>query len=161
FEAGTTKDQVVDCLKRWSEGDNGILALSKAYRLTPGTGWDVPPGLLHAPGTYCTYEPQRASDVFSMWQSLVADYLVVPWELVVKDVPPEYAQDYDYLISMLDWEANVDPNFRDNHYTLPCEARGADAMHQDGYHENWIVYGSDFYSAKELTVFPGRTANIK
>lgn len=161
FEAGTTKDQVVDCLKRWNEGDNGILALSKAYRLTPGTGWDVPPGLLHAPGTYCTYEPQRASDVFSMWQSLVADYLVVDWEMVIKDVPPEYAHDYDYLISMLDWEANIDPNFRDNHFTQPCPASDVNAMHHAGYHENWIVYGSNFYSAKELTVYPGQAVSIK
>jgi hypothetical protein len=33
-------------------------------------------------------------------------------------------------------------------------------MHADGYHENWIVYGSDYYSAKELTVYPGRTVTI-
>ena len=87
LEPGTTHDQVIDCLKRWNEGDNRILRLSKAYRLTPGTGWDVPPGILHAPGTLCTYEPQRASDVFSMWQSLVADYQVVDQSLVYKDVP--------------------------------------------------------------------------
>ncbi|HEX2909118.1 MAG TPA: hypothetical protein VHO69_19750, partial [Phototrophicaceae bacterium] len=81
LEPGTTKDQVINCLKRWNEGDNQILALSKAYRLQLGTGWDVPPGVLHAPGTLCTYEPQRASDVFSMWQSLIADYQVVDWEM--------------------------------------------------------------------------------
>lgn len=66
LEPGTTVDEVVGCLKRWNEGDNGILALSKAYRLQLDTGWYVPPGVLHAPGTLCTYEPQRASDVFSM-----------------------------------------------------------------------------------------------
>jgi hypothetical protein len=38
LEPGTTKDQVVDCLKRWHEGDNHILGLSKAYRLQVGTG---------------------------------------------------------------------------------------------------------------------------
>jgi hypothetical protein len=161
FEPGTTRDQVVDCLKRWSEGDNGILRLSKAYRLTPGTGWDVAPGILHAPGTFCTYEPQRASDVFSMWQSLIADYQVVDWSLVVKDVPPDKHHDFDYLMAMLDWEANVDPNFKANHYTEPTPAGSPAAMHDAGYHENWIVYGSDFYSAKELTVFPGRSVTIK
>jgi hypothetical protein len=161
FEPGTTKDQVVDCLKRWNEGDNRILALSKAYRLTPGTGWDVAPGILHAPGTFCTYEPQRASDVFSMWQSLIADYQVVGWDMVVKDVPPDKHQDFDYLMAMLDWEANVDPYFVANHYTEPTPARPVGAMHADGYHENWIVYGSDYYSAKELTIYPGRTVTIK
>ena len=43
----------------------------KAYRLELGTGWYVPAGILHAPGSLCTYEPQWASDVFAMFQSLV------------------------------------------------------------------------------------------
>lgn len=161
FEPGTTKDQVIDCLKRWHEGDNHILALSKAYRLQVGTGWDVAPGLLHAPGTMCTYEPQRASDVFSMWQSLIADYQLVDWSLVVKDVPPEYHHDYDYLLSLLDWEANVDPEFGKHHFTAPRLAGDEAAMRAEGYVDKWIVYGSDFYSAKELTVLPGRTVVIR
>lgn len=161
LEPGTTVDAVVDCLKRWDEGDNGILGLSKAYRLTAGTGWDVPPGILHAPGTLCTYEPQRASDVFSMWQSLIADYQVVDRAFLVKDVPEDKWYDYDYLIALLDWEANVDPDFKQHHFTEPKSVRDDEAMHADGHHENWIVYGSDYYSAKELTVHPGRTATIR
>jgi hypothetical protein len=158
FEPGTTKDQVIDCLKRWHEGDNRILSLSKAYRLTVGTGWDVPPGILHAPGTYCTYEPQRASDVFSMWQSLIADYQLVDWSMVVKDVPVDKHQDFDYLLSLLDWEANVDPNFAANHFTSPTPAGVSNP--DAGFSENWIVYGSEWYSAKELTVQPGRTVTV-
>jgi hypothetical protein len=161
FEPGTTVDQVVDCLKRWDEGDNGILNLSKAYRLVPGTGWDVAPGILHAPGTLCTYEPQRASDVFSIWQSLVADYSVMDRSLLVKDVPQDKWDDYDYLIALVDWEANVDPEFKKHHFTAPTPAHHPYEMAQDGYGENWIVYGSEFYSAKELTVQPGRTVVIK
>ena len=30
-----------------------------------------------------------------------------------------------------------------------------------GYHENWITYGSDDFSAKELTIRPGCTVTIK
>jgi hypothetical protein len=161
LEPGTTKDQVVDCLKRWNDGDNGILQLSKAYRLMLGTGWDVPPGILHAPGTLCTYEPQRASDVFSMWQSLIADYQVIDRSNLVKDVPPDKWDDYDYILSMLDWEGNVDANFKDNHFTEPMPTHDVSEMRGQGYHENWIVYGSDFFSAKELTVFPGRSVTIK
>ncbi|MEP7284690.1 MAG: hypothetical protein ABI947_02845 [Chloroflexota bacterium] len=161
LEPGTTKDQVIDCLKRWNEGDNGILRLSKAYRLTPGTGWDVPPGTLHAPGTMCTYEPQRASDVFGMWQSLIADYQLVDRAMLVKDVPEDKWYDYDYLISMLDWEVNVDPNFKDHRFLAPKPISDVEAMHAAGYHENWITYGSDYYSAKELTIYPGRTVTIK
>ena len=161
LEPGTTKEQVIDCLKRWDEGDNGILALSRAYRLIPGTGWDVPPGILHAPGTFCTYEPQRASDVLSMWQSLIADFQVIDRSLLVKDVPEDKWHDYDYLISMLDWEANVDPEFKRHRFITPMPAHNEEEMHADGYHENWITYGGEDFSAKELTIYPGRTATIR
>ena len=86
LEPGTTKAQVRKCLEDWNKGDNGILDLSKAYRLKRGTGWLVPPGVLHAPGSLCTYEPQWGSDVFGMYQSLV-EGREVPWSLLVKDVP--------------------------------------------------------------------------
>ncbi len=161
LEPGTTVEQVVDCLKRWDEGDNGILGLSRAYRLQTDTGWYVPPGILHAPGTLCTYEPQRASDVFSMWQSLIADYQVIDRSLLVKDVPPDKHYDWDYLISLLDWEGNVDPHFADNHFLAPKPAGDADAMAAEGYLDEWIVYGSEWFSAKRLTVQPGRTVTIK
>ena len=43
LEPGTTKDQVRQCIANWNKGDNGILDLSKAYRLKPGTGWLIDP----------------------------------------------------------------------------------------------------------------------
>jgi len=53
LEPGTTKAQVRKCLEDWNKGDNGILDLSRAYRLKPGTGWLIHPGVLHAPGSLC------------------------------------------------------------------------------------------------------------
>ena len=50
LEPSTTKGQVRQCLERWEAGDNGILDLSKAYRIRPGTGWLIGPGILHAAG---------------------------------------------------------------------------------------------------------------
>jgi hypothetical protein len=157
----TTVDQVVDCLKRWDEGDNGILGLSKAHQLEVDTGWYVPPGILHAPGTLCTYEPQRASDVFSMWQSLVADYQLIPRDFLIKDVPPDRYYDYDYLISLLDWEANTDRDFRDHHFLSPIPVRDPEAMRAEGYEDEWIVYGSEWFSAKRLTIRPQCSVTIK
>jgi hypothetical protein len=157
----TTRDEVVDSLKRWGEGDNGILALSKAHRLEIDTGWYVPPGTLHAPGTLCTYEPQRASDVFSMWQSLVADYQIVPRDMLVKDVPSDRYYDFDYLLSLLDWEGNTDRNFRDNHFLSRVPVRDPEAMHAEGYEDEWIVYGSEWFSARRLTILPQCRVTIK
>ena len=34
-------------------------------------------------------------------------------------------------------------------------------MAEAGYCENWVVYSTAHYSAKELTVFPGRTVTIQ
>jgi len=39
LEPGTTKAQLRKCLEDWHVGDNGILDLSRAYRLRRGTGW--------------------------------------------------------------------------------------------------------------------------
>jgi len=87
-EPGTTKEQIRKCLMNFTEGDNKITNFSRAYRLEPGTGWDVPPGVLHAPGSLCTYEPQEASDVFAMYQSLVGDQIISE-EMLWKNSPPD------------------------------------------------------------------------
>ncbi len=156
----TTKEDIKRCLADWDKGDNGILDLSKAYRLRPGTGWDVPPGILHAPGSLLTYEPQRASDVFSMFQSLVWEQYT-PRELLVKDVPADKAEDADYLVSLLDWDLNIDPYFYENRFMAPKPVAPEEEMRAGGYVEQHIVYKSDMFSAKELTVLPGRSVVVK
>jgi hypothetical protein len=158
---GTTKAQVRKCLEDWNKGDNGILDLSQAFRLKPGSGWLIGPSILHAPGSLCTYEPQWGSDVFGMYQSLV-EGREVPWALLVKDMPKEKHKDLDFIVEQLDWEANVDPNFKLNHYLEPIVATGSD---REGFVDKWIVYGKvrgeQLFSAKELTVKPGQKVTIK
>ena len=160
LEPGTSKQDVIDCLARWDDGDNGILDLSKAYRLKPGTGWLIPPCVLHAPGSLVTYEPQWGSDVFGMYQSLV-EGREVPRSLLTKDFPEEFHDDIEYLVDALDWDQNVDPNFKDNHYLEPIPV--ADTA-SEGYVDRWIVYGTvdgrQLFSAKELTVDPGASCTI-
>ena len=161
LEPGTRKDDVRRCLERWNLGDNGILDLSKAYRLKPGTGWLVPPDVLHAPGSLVTYEPQWGSDVFGMYQSMVEGRRV-PWELLVKDVPEPYHHDLDYLVDQLDWEKNVDPEFKAHNYLEPIIRSGIPA---DSFVDKWIVYGTvdgkQLFSACELTIHPGHSTTIK
>jgi hypothetical protein len=161
LEPGTEKKDVVKCLENWERGDNGILDLSRAYRLEPGTGWQVGAGLLHAPGSLCTYEPQWGSDVFGIFQSLV-EGRDVPWSLLVKDVPEGKHRDLEFMVDQLDWESNVDPNFRQNHFLRPL-------VHEEnsgeGYEDKWICYGSfdgfQAFTAKELTVQPGVSCRVK
>ncbi len=160
FNPGTTKEEVLECLKNFNIGDNKITNISHAHRLEPGTGWDVPPGVLHAPGSLCTYEPQKASDVYAMYQSLVGD-AIVPEELLWKDTPKDKVGNFEYLLEVLDWNLNVDPDFVKNRFMEPMPVSPLEEMEQEGYTENWICYKSDAFSAKELTIFPGVTVTIK
>jgi hypothetical protein len=161
LEPGTTKADIHRCLERWSAGDNLILNFSKAYRLQPGTGWLVPPCVLHAPGSVVTYEPQWGSDVFAMYQSMV-EGRPVPWSLLVKDMPKEKHQDLDFIVEQLDWEANVNPRFKESHYLEPIAASDTASS---GYVDRWIVYGKvageQLFTAKELTIDPGVKVTIK
>lgn len=158
LEPGTTKAELRKCLENWSKGENGILDLSKAYRLKRGSGWLIPPGVLHAPGSLCTYEPQWGSDVFGMFQNIV-EGRYVPWSLLVKDMPPEKHQDLDFIIGQLDWEKNVDPNFKDNNYLEPIVANEG-----EGWCDKWIVYGTvdgeQLFTARELTIKPGAKCTL-
>jgi hypothetical protein len=160
LEPGTTKTDVRRCLENWNRGDNGILYLSRAFKLEPGTGWQIDPCILHAPGSLVTYEPQVNSDVFAMFQSEV-DGRIVPWSLMTKDVPTDRHQDLDYLVELLDWEANVNPNFAADNRVFPKPVKPAEETEAEGYRELWVSYGTGWYSAKELTVLPKRTATIK
>ncbi|MEO6932123.1 MAG: hypothetical protein ABI151_10870 [Chitinophagaceae bacterium] len=157
---GTTKDQIRECLVNFTKGDNRITSYSQAYRLEPGTGWDVPPGLLHAPGSMCTYEPQKASDVFAMYQSLVNE-AIIPEELLWNGTPKENIGDFDALLDVIDWELNVDPFLYQNRFMAPRPVRSISEMEAEQYSEKWVCYKSDAFSAKELTVFPGATVTIK
>jgi hypothetical protein len=85
----------------------------------------------------------------------------VPWDLVVKDVPREHHNDLDYIVDMIDWEANLDPEFKSHHYIEPKPARDPDETREEGYIEKWVVYGSEDFSAKELTIFPKKSATIR
>lgn len=160
LQPGVTQDQVRDTLVAFSKGDNRITDLSAAHCLTPGTGWDVPPGILHAPGSLCSYEPQKASDVFAMYESVSHDK-VIPEELLWKDTPEDQVGNFDYLVEVIDWEMNVDPEFKANHFMAPIPVEELDQMRSEGYEEKWICYRSDAYSAKELTILPGGSVTIK
>ncbi len=95
-----------------------------------------------------------------MYQSLAGD-AVVPEELLWKDTPGNRKGDYDFLLEVIDWELNVDPQFKSNRFMEPVPVKSLEEMKQDGYIEKWICYRSGAFSARELTVLPGSTVKIK
>ncbi len=163
FTPETTKEQVLETLKNFTKGDNNILGLSQAYKLELDTGWDVPPGVMHAPGSLCTYEPQFASDVYAMYQSVLLNGQIVGKDLLWKNSPEEVVanEDYEYLLDVIDWDKNVDPNFHKNRIMRPIPVKPVEEMVAEGYVEEWICYKCPEVSAKRLTVLPGQTVTIK
>ena len=80
---------------------------------------------------------------------------------MTKDVKPEFHKDLDYLINMLDWDANVNPEFAKTNKTFPRAVKPVEEMEAEGYREKWITYGTPYYAAKELTVLPKQTVTIQ
>jgi hypothetical protein len=95
-----------------------------------------------------------------MFQSLVSD-VPIDWELLVKDVPADRKDDLDYIVSMIDWEMNTNPDLAKAHFRPPLPVVEVGEMEAEGYVERWVVYGSEYVAAKELTVLPGRTVTVR
>lgn len=154
-------DQLRERLAKWDEADARILELSVGYQLELGTGWLVPPGVLHAPGSLCTYEPQWASDVSSMYQNVVEDRFI-DRSMLVNNVPDDKKDDLDYLVEQIDWAENLDPDFKAKHFLRPVTIAETET---EGYLDKWIVYGKikdkQRFSAKELTIAPGAACTVK
>jgi hypothetical protein len=95
-----------------------------------------------------------------MFQSLVNE-APIAWDLLVKNVPDEYKNDLDYLVSMVDLPANTNPSFKQDHFRRPVPVKPLAEMEAEGYVEHWITYGNPYFAAKELAVLPGRSVSIK
>ncbi len=152
----TTKEEMKECLQNFTKGDNQLLDKSQSYKITLDTGWDVPPGVLHAPASLCTYEPQFASDVYAMYQSVLYGGHCVPENLLWKNCPDEEKGNFNYLIDVIDWEQNTDKDFAKKHFMKPITI-WEDAAAK----EEWICYKCPLVSAKRLTINPGETKVVK
>lgn len=155
FDPDVTKAQVKKRLEMYLTGDNRVTELSRAYRIELGTGWYTPPGVVHAPGSVLTYEPQWNSDVNSVYENITADE-AYPVDFLTENCPEERKLDLDYVISLMDWEKNIDPHYKKTFYR-PKVSTGA----FDGYAENWVSYANAYVGAKELSVAPGARVTVK
>ncbi|MGE4484674.1 MAG: hypothetical protein AB7C97_06135 [Oscillospiraceae bacterium] len=156
FDPDCTKEEVRERLLQYKTGDNRITELSRAYRIQLGTGWYTPPGVVHAPGSYLTYEPQWNSDVNSVYEN-VATGEVYNYEFLVENLPEDKKLDVDAVMDLMDWEANIDPNYKKTYFRPPLVASKEEGV----YVEKWVVYATPYIGAKELTVYPGQEVVIK
>lgn len=145
-------DILLPYLVEWK--DDLILRHSRAYLNVPGEGFFMPSGILHAPGTALTLELQEDSDVFAMLQALNAGKIISK-ELMFKDVCEEDRKEKGEraLLEQVDWPANGDPYFYENHHLANIEV---EESKQDGGQEHWIYYGTDKFSGKRMVIKPGQ-----
>jgi len=155
FSPDVTRQQVKERLALYTSEDNRITELSRAYRIQLGTGWYTPPGVVHAPGSVLTYEPQWNSDVNSVYEN-IASGEVYPYDFLIENCPEDRKLDLDYVLDLMDWEKNIAPDYRRTWFRPPIIASTDDA-----HTENWITYGNEYFSAKELTINPRQTVTIK
>jgi hypothetical protein len=156
FDPDASREEVRRRLESFEAGDNRITELSRAYRIELGTGWYTPPGVVHAPGSALTYEPQWNSDVSSVMENVVRGEVILRDSLVAS-LPDNEKNDMDAVMAMMDWEANVDPHYKKKYFLPPLPV---DTGVKD-YRESWITYRNPFFAAKETTVPPGASALIR
>lgn len=156
FEPDVTIERVRERLLAYEAGDNRITELSRAYRIELGTGWYTPPGVAHAPGSYLTYEPQWNSDVNSVYENITSNE-IYPYEFLAENCPENKKRDIDYILSLMDWEKNIDPHYKKNYFRPPIVCSHSDSSHT----EKWITYANEYIAAKELTIMPGQSVKVK
>jgi len=156
FDPSVTKEEVRERLLMYLRGDNRITELSRAYRIELGTGWYTPPGVVHAPGSYLTYEPQWNSDVNSVYEN-IASGEVYDYNFLVENLPDAEKDSVDAVMALMDWEANTDPHYKQHYHRRPLPASKEEGV----YEEKWVVYGNPYVGAKELTVLPHRAVTIR
>ena len=155
FSPDVKPEQVKERLRNYNKGDTRITELSRAYRVELGTGWYTPAGVVHAPASVLTYEPQWNSDVNSVEENVVSGE-IYPRDFLVAECPEDKKEDIDYIFGLLDWEKNIDPDYR-RHYFRPPVISVSDKAHT----EKWVSYANDYVCAKELTVAPGESVTVK
>lgn len=154
FDPDCTPEEVKERLRKYLTGDIRITELSRAYRIELGTGWYTAPGVIHAPGSYLTYEPQWNSDVNSVYEN-ICDNEIYDISFLNENCPEDKMDDIDYIFSLLDWDKNIDPHYKKSNFRPPVMCRETEQ-----YEEKWIAYGNEYIAAKELTVFPGQSVTV-
>lgn len=148
FDPSTTKEEVMQCLADYKKKDTRITELSRAYRIKLGTGWYTPAGVIHAPASLVTYEPQWNSDVNTIMENVTMGE-VNPHNLLTDCAPDEEKNDLKAIFDQIDWEESTRPDYKQTYFRAPKLKAETDS----GI-EKWVAYANEWIAAKEITVPP-------
>lgn len=150
FDPSTTKEQVMKCLEDYDKKDTRITELSRAYRIQLGTGWYTPAGVIHAPASLVTFEPQWNSDVNTIMENVTMGE-VNPHNLLTDCAPEEEKNDLEAIFDQIDWEESTRPDYKERYFRVPkLRSESEEAV------EKWVAYANDWVAAKEVAVLPGK-----
>lgn len=155
FDPSTTKEEVMECIRNYGVRDTRITELSRAYRVQLGTGWYTPAGVIHAPASVVTYEPQWNSDVNTIMENVTMGE-VNPENLLTDCQPKEEKGDVDALFAQIDWEESTRKDYKQKYFRAP---KPLPEM-QKGLAEKWVAYANEWIAAKEVTVAPGAKVKL-
>ena len=156
FNPEVTKEDVRECIEHFGEYDTHITRLSRAFDLEIGTGWYIPAGVVHAPGSLLTYEPQWGTDLNCVLENVVCGEVFE--ERYMTDIcPGEEENKTDYIMNAIDWETNFDQEFKKHYFRPPVELPET----QTGLLEKWVCYGNDYITSKEVTIAPETEVLLK
>lgn len=155
FEPSTTPEEVKECIRDYGVRDTRITELSRAYRVQLGTGWYTPAGVIHAPASVVTYEPQWNSDVNTIMENVTMGE--VNGQNMLTGCQPEGEKgSVEKLFEQIDWAESTRPNYKEKYFRAPKPLPKA----QEGLSEKWVAYANEWIAAKEVTVAPGAEVTL-
>ena len=155
FDPSTTKEEVMECLRNYDIKDNRITELSRAYRIQLGTGWYTPAGVIHAPASVVTYEPQWNSDVNTIMENVTMGE-VNPHNLLTDCAPEDEKDDLEAIFAQINWEESTRKDYKEVYFRAPKPLEKT----QEGLQEAWVAYANEWIAAKEVTVAPGAQVTL-
>lgn len=156
FDPSTTKEEVKECLRNYDKKDTRITELSRAYRIQLGTGWYTAAGVIHAPASLVTFEPQWNSDVNTIMENVTMGE-VNPHNLLTDCQPESEKDNIDALFSQIDWEESTRSDYKEKYFRAPKVRE----TNQEGLSEKWVAYANEWVAAKEITVAPKASVVVK
>lgn len=156
FDPSTTKEQVKECIRDYAKKDTRLTELSRAYRVKIGTGWFTPAGVIHAPASVVTYEPQWNADCNTIMENVTMGE-VNGLNLLTDSQPEELKGDVEALFGQLNWEECTRSDYKETYYREPKLKQQS----ASNVTEKWVAYANDYVAAKEVSVEPGTEAYIK
>jgi len=155
FDPSTDPEDIKECIRNFAKFDTRITQYSRAYRIELGTGWYTPAGVIHAPGSVVTYEPQWNSDVNTIMENVTMGEINPP-NMLTDCTPEEEKNDVEAIFSQIDWEESTRPDYKAKYFRRPIEK----PQTQKGLTEKWVAYANEWVAAKEVTVAPGATVKL-